>query len=475
MSRLAMRPRQRRTTRPSDRQPPGTRDFAWHTPAPVHAPDSTAPTERVTSGQVLRLWWPLATSWLLMGAETPVLAAVVARMPDAEINLAAYGSLVMPVALLIEAPIIMLLAASTALASNEVAYRKLWRFMMVAGATLTALHILAAFTPVYDFIARDLVGVPEPVLEPARVGLQLMTPWTWAIAHRRFNQGVLIRFQYARSVGVGTMVRLGSNFAALLFGATCTSWSGIVVATVAISTGVVAEAMFAAWCVKPVVVRHLAGVTPTDPHEGALDRRSFLRFYVPLALTPLMSLMIQPIGAAAMSRMPMALLSLAAWPPAHGLLFLLRTAGLSFNEVVVTLIGRPGGADVLRRFAVTMAIGTSAVIALVALTPLGHLWFEHFSGLGPELVDMCTIALIVGVAMPAYTVMQNLFQGTLVHARRTRGVTEAVGLYLVVSTGLLTVGVMWSPLPGLYFALGSFTIAGLSQTAWLWWRARQLP
>ncbi|TPV96294.1 MAG: hypothetical protein B7733_05510 [Myxococcales bacterium FL481] len=436
-------------------------------------PSASAPEARVTSGEVFRLWWPLATSWLLMGAETPVLAAVVARMPDAEVNLAAYGSLVMPVALLIEAPIIMLLAASTALASSYATYKKLWRFMMVSGAALTVLHVLAAFTPLYDVIARDLVGVPEPVHEPGRIGLQLMTPWTWAIAHRRFNQGVLIRFRYARTVGVGTIVRLGGNFSALALGATLTSWSGIVVAAVAVSTGVVAEAVFAAWCVKPVVDRHLRHAPP-ETGAAPLDQRSFLKFYIPLALTPLMSLMIQPIGAAAMSRMPLPLLSLAAWPPAHGVLFLLRTAGLSFNEVVVTLVGRPGGAALLRRFAVRMAAVTSGIIALIAFTPLSGWWFRHLSGLPPELVDLCTNALLIGMLMPAYSVMQNLFQGTLVHARRTRGVTEAVALYLVLCTTLLAAGAAWSPLPGLYYALASFTIAGLSQTAWLWWRSHRL-
>jgi len=41
--------------------------------------------------RILKTWWPLAASWLLMGAELPALIAVVARLPDPAINLAAYG------------------------------------------------------------------------------------------------------------------------------------------------------------------------------------------------------------------------------------------------------------------------------------------------------------------------------------------------------------------------------------------------
>ena len=73
----------------------------------------------VDVGRVARLWWPLAASWLLMGAELPLLSAVVARMADPEIHLSAYGSTVLPLSFMVEAPIIMLLSASTALSRTS--------------------------------------------------------------------------------------------------------------------------------------------------------------------------------------------------------------------------------------------------------------------------------------------------------------------------------------------------------------------
>ncbi len=38
----------------------------------------------------------------------------------------------------------------------------------------------------------------------------IMTPWTWAIAYRRFQQGA-IRFGKTSAVGIGTAVRLTAN------------------------------------------------------------------------------------------------------------------------------------------------------------------------------------------------------------------------------------------------------------------------
>ena len=162
----------------------------------MHQPKS----QPVTTRDVWKTWYPLALSWLMMGIELPLLSAVVARLANPEVNLGAYGGVVFPLALLIEAPIIMLLTASTKLSRDLVSYKKLWRFMMIAGGCLSALHLLVAVTPLFDLLVGGLLGVEAEILEASRLGMIIMTPWTWAIAHRRFNQGVLIRFGHARAV-----------------------------------------------------------------------------------------------------------------------------------------------------------------------------------------------------------------------------------------------------------------------------------
>lgn len=74
-----------------------------------------------------------------MGLEQPLVGAVMARLADPTVHLAALGGIVFPLALVIEAPIIMLLAASTALSKHRQAYGLVYRFMMVAGGLLTLL------------------------------------------------------------------------------------------------------------------------------------------------------------------------------------------------------------------------------------------------------------------------------------------------------------------------------------------------
>ncbi|MFC2025862.1 hypothetical protein ACFLUC_01575, partial [Chloroflexota bacterium] len=195
----------------------------------------------LTIKRIFDTWWPLAASWVLMGAELPAVSAVMARMDDPRISLAAYAAIIFPISLIIEAPIIMLLAASTALCKDWDSYIKIRRFMMVSGAGLTALHILVAFTPLYYFVAEGLIGAPEVIVEPARIGLMIMTPWTWAIAYRRFNQGILIRFGHSQSVGVGSVIRLVSDGLVLIIGYQIGNIPGVIVATSAVAIGVISE------------------------------------------------------------------------------------------------------------------------------------------------------------------------------------------------------------------------------------------
>src|SRR5262245_54229033 len=126
---------------------------------------------------VFHTWWPLAASWIFMGLEVPTVSAVIARLPHPTVSLAAYGGIVMPLSMFIEGPIIMLLAASTALSRDRASYEVGRRFMMRTGLALSLLHAVVAFSPLYDLVAGGLLHAPPETLEAGRLGLRIMTPW----------------------------------------------------------------------------------------------------------------------------------------------------------------------------------------------------------------------------------------------------------------------------------------------------------
>ena len=419
--------------------------------------------------RIVRTWWPLAASWLLMSIELPAITTIVARLANPEINLAAYGGVVFPLALIVESPIIMLLAASTALSKDRASYAKLRRFMMGTSAILTVLHMLIAFTPLYYVVVNSLLGAPAEIVEPARLGLMIMTPWTWAIAYRRFNQGVLIRFGHSEVVGQGTLVRLTANGVVLTASYLIGVIPGAVVAASTAAAGVVCEAIYVGVRVRPVVRDQLRAAAAVEP---ILTFRTMMDFYIPLAMTSLIGLLVQPIGSAALSRMPIALTSLAVWPVVSGVSFLVSSMGIAYNEVVVALLDEPGSVRNLRRFMALLAALTTVGLLLVVLTPLSAFWFERVSALTPELANLARRGVWLILPLPALAVLQSWYQGLILYGRRTRGITEAVVIFLVTSVVILWAGVMWGKVAGLYIGLAAFTLSTLAQTAWLWYRSR---
>ena len=419
--------------------------------------------------RIFNLWWPLAASWLLMSLETPALTAIVARLANAEIHLAAWGGVVFPLALIIEAPIVMLLPASTALSKDWPSYRKIWKYMMTSSAVLTSLHLLVTLTPIYYVIVRDLMGIPEAIIEPARIGLLIMTPWTWSIAYRRFHQGVLIRFGHSRNISIGTSIRLVTDVTVLVSGFLLGNIPGIVVAATAVASGVIAEAIYIGIVVRPVLRNELR---PAPLISEPLTTRAFTTFYTPLVMTALLSFLAQPLTSAAVSRMPSPVESLAAWPAVSGLIFLLRSLGIAFNEVVVTLLEQEGSYKPLRRFAGTLALSTTIILFLFTATPLSAFWFLRVTALPSQLAELAQQALWLALPLPALAAAQSWYQGRLLHSRKTKPISEAVVVYLTVSGLVFLVGILWGEIAGLYIGLAGLTISSLVQTIWLGLRVR---
>ena len=425
--------------------------------------------KNLTVKQILATWLPLVASWMLMSIELPTINAFVARLPDAEVNLAAYGGVVFPIALTIEAPVIMLLAAATALSRDWRSYQQLKKITLWMGGILAALHLLVAVTPIYDFIVNVILQVPEAVVEPGRAGLLYLTPWTLAIAYRRFQQGTMIRFGHSKMVGETTAVRLVTGVVVLVIGYSIGSIPGALLAGLTQGLSTSAEAAYAGLRIRKI--RHLIKDAP--PAEKPLTPKRFINFYLPLAVTSSLWLLWLPLISGTVSRMPDPIESLAVWSVATGLIFMFRTPGVAYNEAVVALLEEPCAFPMLRKFARIAALVTTTIAAAFVATPLSRLYFTVVANLSPELAVTARLTLALGVPLAILSVYISLYQGIIVQQEKTGPVAEAVAVFLLVLAGVMITGVVTSPFKGVYMAAFGFTVAHLAQGVWLLFRSRK--
>ena len=361
----------------------------------------------------------------MMAAEGPFLAAMIARMPGPEFNLGAYG-VAFALAILIEAPVIMLMSAATSLVRDRISYLKMRNFSrgLILGTTLLLLIVLVP--GVYRWLTETLLQLPAEVADLTYGALWFFLPWPSAIGYRRFLQGVLIRAGKTRLVAMGTLIRLLAMTVAALLGYLLLDIPGAWVGGLALGTGVTVEAIAARFMAAETVRGLLTEEGDAEYTGRTVTYRAIATFYLPLALTSLIGLTIQPLLTFFMGRSVSPVESLAVYPVVHSLSFFFRSVGFAYQDAAIALIGeRFEHYRELRRFCFTLGAVTTAGLGLVAFTPLFQLWFTVLSGLTPELTSFALIPARIIVPLPFLSVLLSFQRAILVEGRRTQHITWA--------------------------------------------------
>ena len=384
----------------------------------------------------------------MMAFEGPFLAAIIARLPEARFNLAAHGVAV-AFAILVEAPIIMIMSASTALVSYAASFRKLRNYTYSLNALITGAMLVVVTPPIFRWLFQGLIGLPEDVAHLIHGSLLILLPWPAAIGYRRFFQGLLIKANLTRLVAYVTLVRLAVMTSTALVLYLVYSLPGAYVGAAALSAGVCVEALVSRLMVRRTM-RELLDKTETAGAEEPLSYRRINHFYYPLALTSVLGLAVHPMVIFFMGRARFPIESLAVFPVVHSLSFVFRALGLSYQEVVIALLGKDlEHVRELGRFAAGLGIATSAALALIAFTPLANVWFVTISGLSPELAEFAIVPARILAPFPALSVLLSFQRGLLVQGRHTGPITPATAMevggialaFVACSNGLNMIGV----------------------------------
>ena len=163
----------------------------------------------------------------------------------------------------------------------------------------------------------------------------------------------------------------------------------------------------------------------------------------------------------------MPLESFAVMPVVTSFVFIFRGLGLSYQEVVVALIGdNMSGFDQLKRFAIKLAmyccLGT---LMLIAFTPLAEIWFRDVSGLSESLTEFAKLPLMIMSFFPALTVLISFQRAVLVKANETKQITygtaiEFVGIILVVAICIKFFSLVGAVAATIAFVIGRMAACG---------------
>ena len=377
---------------------------------------------QLTHKKIFYFWLPLAATWLMMAVEGPFLASLIARSTEPKFNLAAYG-IAFSFALIIEAPIIMMMSAAIALVKNKQSFLKLKIFTYAVNVLITLIMLIAIIPIIFYFITETLIGLPEEISRLTHIATIILLPWPGAIGFRRFYQGILINNNLTRRVAYGTVVRL---IAMLVCGSVLYISGiaeGVVIGAASLSFAVIMEAI----AVRLMVSSTLKKINSEELSSlQNLTHKQIIKFYYPLALTSLIGLGVQPLLTFFIGQSRMAIESFAVLPVVTSFIFVFRSLGLSYQEVIIALLGEKNeGLKPLLHFAFLLALFLVGGLSLFAFTPLADFWFITVSGLSASLADFARVPLMIMFFFPALTVLISLQRGLLVASRNTKPITTA--------------------------------------------------
>ena len=415
--------------------------------------------KKLSQRYIFAFWYPLALSWMMMSIADPVVSAGITRLPQPELELAAFG-VAQPIAILMESPIIYMLGTGVALVRNRAMYHLVWRFMLHLSILMTVVSAVLFFTPAYHVMTRILLGLTEDVAVAARPAMQLLLLWPAAIGLRRFLQGVLIRHGYTRHITMGTVCRLATLSATMAVGVWVGGIPGAVLGGLAMVLSVIVEAIVIAWWARPIVRKHiLTKEEIPDQNEADMTYTGLWRFYLPLAATDVMRVISRPLVVAGIARSAMSAASLSAFPVAFGLGFFFSSPMRACHEVVIALFQDERSYRALRRFVVISGALLSLAMGLLVFTPLDHFYFTILLGVPAEIKPLARLGAQFMVPFTFLLAWQNLYRGRLMKRHETRFIQYGMVVNLVSMLLALTIGVSVGLASGVVVGAASVVLA----------------
>ncbi len=416
--------------------------------------------------RITLFWLPLFASMLLMTSEGPIISAAINRLPNEAVMLAALG-IVYSLSVFIESPIINMLATGAALVKDRQSYQVVQQFTIFWMVALTIITVLVSFTPLFDLVVVEWMNTAPDVAHWVKIGMQIMTLWSAAIAWRRFLQGVLIGYDQTRQVAWGTVARIvtsgGVAVGLALFG----NLPGIVLGTIGLMAGVIAEALYATWASRPLLKNELSWAQMPASTPNPLTFGELFKFHMPLAGTSVLALLAQPVGIFFLNRLPNPDITLAAWPLVFQLMLMMRAAGFALPETVITLSKEPDSFEPLRRFGWLVTFASFLILAAIALTPIADLYLFGVQDATQAVGAEAKRGLVWFLFMPAFNALVSWLRGLLISRRDTRIVNVGMGINLLAMLAVLIVGLTLQQ-PGIPTGAVSLTIALFVETLYLW-------
>jgi progressive ankylosis protein ANKH len=375
-----------------------------------------------------RFYWPLALTGVGMVLSVQFQNATLARYPEAITELAVLA-LAHGVFGFFNASLQFTSQLANVYARSGQASSRTWQFVVMASIAIMLPLLLIATTPPGDAMIRSVFSIDAPLTARVREYLLLMCPLVLLNGQRHYLSGLMIQARRTGWVTVCNFIYLGSVIALLIIGFTLGGKPAHVIVGAEVAGVSILVMLLLAAKVR-------AYQLPAEPEHEHVTFSELLKFFIPVSTTGVMFALSRPVLFAFVARTPNGLLAIAALRVAFDFSMLFQQAANQFRHFFISF-----GFDNLakkRRFMIIIALGITAIMLLVAITPLSYWIWQDLMSVPPELMTLSIDVLLVMCLMPVVIIYRNYFHSRLMHLRRTSGMAygsmaRVLGIFLLAA------------------------------------------
>ncbi|WP_419887284.1 multi antimicrobial extrusion protein MatE [Neobacillus niacini] len=375
---------------------------------------------------------PLGLSASLVTISHIIINSTLVRADNSEFILATYA-IAMSLFGITERLGNLLRQTCSSLVRDKGSYKLMSHFSFYLIGSLMLVAFAVAYTPAGDFIFAKIFGAKETMVDDIKAIYQVLIFVTIFSALRCLAQGVIIYNRQTKWLTIGMVIRLAAMYLLSLYFIHTGHITGVSGAMIFL-TGMIVECI-----ISFIEARTLVRKMPPKHELKIESKKSIFKFYSPLMLSSVIVVMIGPAINIALGKTVNIELAIASYAIALSVTQLILSFFSYIHQIVINFYGEQNA--LVKKFLLVIGFVPCILVAILAYTPLGGLFFEHVIGVNGRLLDASIQVFKVTMLMALVFPFVDYFNGLLMVYKRTKVTIFSQSANFVVTLISLVIGV----------------------------------
>lgn len=419
------------------------------------------PTQR----ELIRLFIPLALSGIFFPLARPLINAALARSENPEWALAAFA-VALSVTMPIMSPLFGLRQVTTALSTDKDMLNRIRTLTLSLGGLSTFLLLILCIPPIYSFFVEDIMAIPSQIAIIGAPVLLVLAITPILGVGRGYYQGILVHYKKAGPIGTGALFYVVSIGVVLFIGSRFLSIEGALLAAIALLIGQVFYVLIVALPTFPIIQNKMPALSKAVPDHNR-SNKYLIRFFFPLAISTILTALVDPAIQTGMARAVNPTTSLAAYAIAASLGWLARTPLWNAQQIVISQATDQHCYEITKKFMIRLGIISTSIVALIGMPYVSDIIFTALMGVTGHTKALAISGFRWMLPLIFLQTLRSLYHGVLIRQGLTKQIQYASTLKLPAILVALFLGVWYGQIEGIYIAIGASFLSEMLEILWL--------